>query len=796
MARITFSSIKRLFRKENPSEAIVELSANPRKEGKLTPKLKRVAPFNIEMQMDNWRRAITAAEYPDFPDRLLLYDLYRWTMKDAHLKSQIETGKKKVAAEAFQLVDTKTGKASKEHTRLLQRIWFDMYIRLFLDADFWGHSLIEFMSMSEGKTKLMSQEFHEVKLIPREHVRPEWGQVLIYPYDREGLPYRKGPFTKWLMEAGDPSNLGLLQIAAREVIWKTYSRSDWSRRSERYGMPIAIMKTTESREAELDRKEQWLSNLGANGYAIFDSEDDLELKESTQSQAYQMYQHLSEFCNEEISKLINGQTMTAEDGSSLSQSEVHERILNVYTIDRMRKLMYHINEALFPFLIRHGYPFEGYEFQYLRFIDEIDDKDSTRDDPPPPTPKAPTTPKQEKPDKANFNMPESQPHLFGGIDEEVRLFYEGHGCDVETIDLRPDKDFKDIIEGIAKLIYAGTLPESQLDETLYTKIADIIWTSWKDNYKQINNASFDMLDSQFISKIKGNIYAFSGAKTFTEMKVLRDALVREGNVIPWTEFREIALQMNADYNEHYLAIERNHAIRSATLASKWQDIQKDKDLFPYLRYDTVGDERVRHEHRILEDIILPVDDKFWKEYYPPNGWGCRCSVTQLSMAEIQSKKLQVSDSSMAEASGRDAIDSTYFANNPGMEGIIYQNDHPYYKTLPEKATELEAVRNYGMRSINRIYADQTKLPNKPTKNKVKEEVISFGGIKIKTPDQISSDIISDANEVYVQQDHTMRFIKYYEEEPIYIDIDATMEAKPAKRLDGEKYRSGILIFRK
>lgn len=43
-------------------------------------------------------------------------------------------------------------------------------------------------------------------------------------------------------------------------------------------------------------------------------------------------------------------------------------------------------------------------------------------------------------------------------------------------------------------------------------------------------------------------------------------------------------------------------------------------------YSTVGDDRVRDEHAILEGTTLPKDDPFWQRFYPPNGWNCRCSA--------------------------------------------------------------------------------------------------------------------------------------------------------------------------
>ncbi len=37
-------------------------------------------------------------------------------------------------------------------------------------------------------------------------------------------------------------------------------------------------------------------------------------------------------------------------------------------------------------------------------------------------------------------------------------------------------------------------------------------------------------------------------------------------------------------------------------------------------------QRPRPHHVALDGITRPPDDPFWAQYYPPNGWGCRCRV--------------------------------------------------------------------------------------------------------------------------------------------------------------------------
>ena len=83
-------------------------------------------------------------------------------------------------------------------------------------------------------------------------------------------------------------------------------------------------------------------------------------------------------------------------------------------------------------------------------------------------------------------------------------------------------------------------------------------------------------------------------------------------------------------------------IRLARSAGRWGNYQASRDLFPYLRAITVGDERVRHppkskhaDHRAWDGIILPVEHEFWREYGPGSfDFRCRCSTIQASRSEV------------------------------------------------------------------------------------------------------------------------------------------------------------------
>ena len=84
-------------------------------------------------------------------------------------------------------------------------------------------------------------------------------------------------------------------------------------------------------------------------------------------------------------------------------------------------------------------------------------------------------------------------------------------------------------------------------------------------------------------------------------------------------------------------------LRTAYAAGRWEQAERVKKSRPYLRYIAVLDERTRTQHRQFNDTILPVDDPFWNEHYPPNGWRCRCTVQQLSERDLERRGLKLSN---------------------------------------------------------------------------------------------------------------------------------------------------------
>ena len=110
--------------------------------------------------------------------------------------------------------------------------------------------------------------------------------------------------------------------------------------------------------------EKMMADMGTEGWGIFQEGTNIEVVESSRGDAFNVYDRRIDRANSELSKLIIGQTMTIEDGSSLSQSETHLEVfqnLIEADCDTIRDM---VNNQLLPRMIRHGFPLRGIRFDW------------------------------------------------------------------------------------------------------------------------------------------------------------------------------------------------------------------------------------------------------------------------------------------------------------------------------------------------------------------------------------------------------------------------------------------------
>ena len=178
-----------------------------------------------------------------------------------------------------------------------------------------------------------------------------------------------------------------------------------------------------------------------------------------------------------------------------------------------------------------------------------------------------------------------------------------------------------------------------------------------------------------VKRLKESNYVFSGIKVFHELNEAFPSMVDDkGEIRPFEDFLKDVQKINNTYNGSYLKTEYNFARQSSLAAAQWKNYEKDGDLYN-LQYRTAYDDRVRTSHRKLEGITLPITSKFWDDYFPPNGWNCRCTVVQ-----VRKDKYPESDERKAIDLGSQATAGRHqemFKFNPGKSMTTFPAYNAY-----------------------------------------------------------------------------------------------------------------------
>lgn len=82
----------------------------------------------------------------------------------------------------------------------------------------------------------------------------------------------------------------------------------------------------------------------------------------------------------------------------------------------------------------------------------------------------------------------------------------------------------------------------------------------------------------------------------------------------------------------------NTNMRTARAAGQWERAERTKKALPYMLYELGPSREHRVDHVGWHGTCLSIDDPWWDEHMPPNGWGCKCRVRQVSRVEYERLK--------------------------------------------------------------------------------------------------------------------------------------------------------------
>lgn len=622
--------------------------------------------MRVKMEMGSLNQAVENALEPTNSDRLDLLTIYKNSWKDSQVITEREKANAFLITEPFEVCKTGSEKVDKKRTELFARPWFTHFLTLAMNVEFWGYTLAEFQEQDE------KGEFSDVKVFPRLHVRPFEKEIVINPVDREGISYDGHETEFFLIPLGDPEDLGKLESISREIIWKTFARSDWSEYNERYGKPFITYETETENEAELDEAIEMATKFGSDLVGVINSSEKLTVTAVASRESSDNYKSLAEFCDSQIAKIMNGQTGTSENGAWTGTSEVHERVLTEFTKARLKRIQDIINYTLFPFLVAHGYNLKGYRF---RFYGLKSKKENTVDNK-----------SYDKPEPAKENDPEKEgdqeredvlgfyplitdyeigfPRLMNELYTPRCLMCKNEAGPALKIELK-DK----MRERILQRIHRGFNVKDEIDPDLFSFTLESLNEAVETG---VNDPQLGDPDPSFLKELKYNNAVFAAFKTHREQNDLAALLIdEEGRPRSFDSFRKASEGVIESYNVTWLKTEHETAIKSARTASRFKHFEKDRDLFPNLKWLASRAVNPREAHKSYYNTVRSMTDGWWKTHYPGCVYGCQCDFKNTDEAITHKGDFAVSTT--WEPAASPGLDQ-----NPAMTGRIFSNAHPYF----------------------------------------------------------------------------------------------------------------------
>lgn len=689
-------------------------SPNPAKE---TIEMLVLRPARIQTEdVSTWTDAVNQFKRGY---RVKLYNLLDNVLADPVLADALD--KRVNAITNAEIAFMKDGNTVEEMDDLIDTPEFEELIREILLSRAWGKSVIDVS---------FNPEF-DIFSIPRKHIRIDKMERPLkerrrYILDQEqkqtGYEYSEDPY---IIECGKDDDMGFLFRAAIYVIYKRGGFGDWAQFAEIFGMPFLVGKYSGADPATKAKLFQALSEIGGQPRAAIPKEADLEVIPNNSQGSNTLYKDFKDACNEEILIAVLGNLMTTLDGSSRSQSEVHQETQEEIAKSDRRFVQRILNRKLLPLLLKRGYPVAGGYFSFPDQGESITTKErldmairlKTEANVPVDDdtfyeisgiPKAQNKPDKKEPEPTDPNSPPSK----GGVPDEgggggkkkkgLRNFFAEAPAQTGAakasfttrlrrsitgiINLSDDYaiNFDKLFNEALKEVYSGD--DSPVNARLFDITNNAVQHAFSLEFGQ-ESIDWGKGNADFIREYRLNGALFSAFKAHALTKEFNSLVFDEnGNQKTFKQFKNDSLALK-DQDERYLQTQYNTALKSTRAAINFRRYLETEKTYPNLEYMESRAKHKRADHLEYVGTILPIRHAWWLKHLPPGDWNCQCWVKP-------TKKKPTA------VPGEDTTDPV-FSNNPGVSAkFINYEQTPYYQNttdelrqvVEEFAKRAEAIR--------------------------------------------------------------------------------------------------------
>jgi hypothetical protein len=238
-----------------------------------------------------------------------------------------------------------------------------------------------------------------------------------------------------------------------------------------------------------------------------------------------------------------------------------------------------------------------------------------------------------------------------------------------------------VLKAALKRIYAKDFhPMTKLEENLFNEFWDKLNLATD---KGLGNVTSIDPDDDFMQALRYNNGVFAAFKTHRAQNDMAAMLLDEnGKLKPFEQWLK-DVQPIADHQcRRWFQTEYDTAVKRAHLAAEWQQFEQEADVLPNLEWVESTSITPGADHRIFWGIIRPINDPFWNDHRPGDRWGCKCG--------LRATDKKVTPMGNIPAGGDMDKPSPGLDSNPGKDGIMFNDTHPYFPpncaacTLPGK----------------------------------------------------------------------------------------------------------------
>lgn len=524
------------------------------------------------------------------------------------------------------------------------------------------------------------------------------------PTRGEEVPQTKFQVFSWGDEYGTSYGAGLGSKTYWPVWFKKNLIKFWLIFADKYGMPTPVLKYPLGTGQEiLDGLEAMLRELHSETAFMMPDTMDVIPLESNRQGAVALYDGFATYLDREITKLVQGQTLTTEQGApgSLALGQVHQDVRTEITKADSDALAEALNGpgGIIRTLVDFNYPnVQAYPHYWVNF---------------------------EQAEDLNTRAERDERLVKSGVRLPARYFYETYSLP------RPEGNEPVVTApaggggfGFAAARFASPARQAQAESRqawrLLEATAPFVMAVGEDLTAQILRwseqgmgsltllqttlptltATLDMtalaeglfpcvLESQLLgqAQVAGDHVAFAAVEDlpfqivdpeeaiafFAEVldlsesewtallrgilgltrhvadeqrsmitALVGDALltaIEEGSTLAAFQDRVRAifkeeLPGTAPANAQLETVFRTN-MQTAYQVGRYQQQTAMSSIRPYWQYHAIDDSRVRPSHLAQNGKVYRADHSFWRRWYPPSGFNCRCSVVALAESELE-----------------------------------------------------------------------------------------------------------------------------------------------------------------